>query len=660
MNASSSARKPTDANPPANIAEFALHWTDANNRDDFVALANNRVKIGAGANCDIVLQDSERRPLQCLVVHGPRGVFARNWRADAALNGNSFTEAFLQPGDRMSFGNAQFELVDRTSVAPAAQPEQEPAAKTADNSATVAALEEAARQIQQLNQSLTESRNEAAANQQRLGELQAEIAELQSANQQPAAAESASPVADEASINELQRQKAELDALQKELYESRETLRSEREEVESVLRAERDRLIVEAANIEAEKERLAQEQANAQNEPVADDGQIDEVAAQAEQLAQRERQLEETIAREQAELNAQREQLEQMQAELASERKLARLEIEKERLQLQAEMDEMRSSTTDEVVESYDNTHVVDAAETADEPVENDYEQANEPRETAEDVIERMRAAGIYNESSSDEASADRYEEEPVAAEEQPEEEAQPSLGDAAPVSFIDRYKDSFADEFEDEAPAQNHYTPQPSYDESPAETYGEPEPSGEEGEDSIEDYMAQLMQRLQGGVTGEAPAPKPDPKPVDEVVETPEPVAAVEQPPVAEKEVVMDASEYKPRSSAPEQNSNMAAMRDLANQSARSAIKTSTTKVRWAFAGARFGMALFFFSIGSVMFYMKDSLLSPMFFGALVTGVGGIVLCYQGVQILAGKNPNAPPRILAAKKAPKDQFEEE
>ncbi|EMI54506.1 myosin heavy chain [Rhodopirellula sallentina SM41] len=121
----------------------------------------------------------------------------------------------------------------------------------------------------------------------------------------------------------------------------------------------------------------------------------------------------------------------------------------------------------------------------------------------------------------------------------------------------------------------------------------------GEPEDDSIEAYMNRLLQRVQGQPeTGDAPAVaakpvEPAPKADTHVTEEMPPVEVAEEP-VTEPEVDPNAP-LVPRSQAPERNSDLSAMRELANASARSAITRSnktqshTTRMQ---AMVKFGQA--------------------------------------------------------------------
>lgn len=96
-------------------------------------------------------------------------------------------------------------------------------------------------------------------------------------------------------------------------------------------------------------------------------------------------------------------------------------------------------------------------------------------------------------------------------------------------------------------------------------------------GEDSIEAYMNRLLNRVQGGPAGSEPAPES--QPVIEAAADPEPYVDADDAmyPSDEQQELLDSGEQlAPRSQAPEGQS-MAAMRELANQSARNAINRSS-----------------------------------------------------------------------------------
>lgn len=104
---------------------------------------------------------------------------------------------------------------------------------------------------------------------------------------------------------------------------------------------------------------------------------------------------------------------------------------------------------------------------------------------------------------------------------------------------------------------------------------------ASDDEEESIEAYMARLMNRVRATDVRDEPARKPEPtvvrSPSTEYTEVKETKTARE--PEPEK---FNPEEYKPRSQAPELADRMTAMRSLANDSARSAI-ASHAKRNWS-----------------------------------------------------------------------------
>ncbi|MEM9587734.1 MAG: hypothetical protein AAGA03_10685, partial [Planctomycetota bacterium] len=142
-----------------------------------------------------------------------------------------------------------------------------------------------------------------------------------------------------------------------------------------------------------------------------------------------------------------------------------------------------------------------------------------------------------------------------------------------------------------------------------PADGTQSDEPVGGAPEDdSIEAYMNRLLQRVQTGPEPPAPAQAPVTQTAPTTDELPETTDTSEEITSAEStsQPIDPAEPLVPRSQAPEKNSNLSAMRELANYSARSAISRSTkiqtrnTQMRafgrFASAGAAVicGMAVF------------------------------------------------------------------
>jgi hypothetical protein len=175
------------------------------------------------------------------------------------------------------------------------------------------------------------------------------------------------------------------------------------------------------------------------------------------------------------------------------------------------------------------------------------------------------------------------------------------------------------------------------------------PDRGGDESDVSIEDYMTQLMQRVRGKSEQDLPpAPKRRPAPAAPATKV---VAAAPSAPASLSKAVVDERvksdvpckletlrSLPARSAAPEQSSSLQAMRELANQSARSAIDTSALR-RWqANVRAKFAVSVCSVVGGGALLTFSSGLLSwttaaalGAFAAAGVFGVLGYHLRRQG-----------------------------
>jgi outer membrane murein-binding lipoprotein Lpp len=160
-------------------------------------------------------------------------------------------------------------------------------------------------------------------------------------------------------------------------------------------------------------------------------------------------------------------------------------------------------------------------------------------------------------------------------------------------------------------------------------------EHNAESGEDdSIESYMAALLARSRGEA---APPSLIVPQKKYAQQSEPEPrvfaeVKAVE--PKKEAQPTLKAEEYRPRSQAPEQANKLAAMRELANESARSAIDVSIKK-RWRTKSiTSLAIGIGGFVASGTAFYTAPEILSLSSFLGAVACVAGGFFVHKSVQL--------------------------
>lgn len=247
-----------------------------------------------------------------------------------------------------------------------------------------------------------------------------------------------------------------------------------------------------------------------------------------------------------------------------------------------------------------------DAPEAAVEPVAvvDEYE---EPTATLSEPVE---AASEYEKAVPQSivdlwGAAEAKIEEPVAA---PKPEPQ--------VSFIERFAHLVPEEDE---PVER-----------PAAVAAMPTAPASDDDDSIDDYMRKLMQRVRGTSTNEdnpVPARKPAlaamvSETADEDRNEPAQTQPIDAPP-AKHEMLRDISELR-RGPAPEAMANMGALRQLANQSARHAIDVAASRQSREKATMRLTVSVISVAVGTLASIVSPSPLDLQFIGGFTSVVIG------------------------------------
>lgn len=100
--------------------------------------------IGSAPYCALQLKSPAVRPIHCLLVRGRNGTAIRNWaRGHTRLNGRNFDDALLVVGDRLSIGPIELEIVS-LDTAPGNRHSSEATAGPADSAALRPAVAAAA------------------------------------------------------------------------------------------------------------------------------------------------------------------------------------------------------------------------------------------------------------------------------------------------------------------------------------------------------------------------------------------------------------------------------------------------------------------------------------------------------------------------------------
>ncbi|MBU4271540.1 MAG: hypothetical protein KKA28_06730 [Planctomycetes bacterium] len=140
-----------------------------------VRLKSHKCTIGAGKHCSLRLRAPGVAPLHCLVVRGRAGAVVRRWAADTLLNHQAFDDAPLSPGDRLSVGPVELEV-----LGVGADPQQPPETSHSDDSARLAELETQRRSLeQQRRQWQIEQEDTRRKLDEQLAQLTAQTADLE-------------------------------------------------------------------------------------------------------------------------------------------------------------------------------------------------------------------------------------------------------------------------------------------------------------------------------------------------------------------------------------------------------------------------------------------------------------------------------------------------
>lgn len=240
----------------------------------------------------------------------------------------------------------------------------------------------------------------------------------------------------------------------------------------------------------------------------------------------------------------------------------------------------------------------------------------------------RTESVGHFDGTECGEAVCSEITEMPVTSGKVVESAAPPAKSVAEPESFFDK----FPHLLKQEEPASEAATPSSpvgvSYEvpiESPP--VESPRSSGGDDDDSIESYMNRLLQRVRGETSSSKAAVAPMPAPRSVTLEDlPDEVSvAPEQAPQTPARPVSNLDDIK-AAPAPERSHNMAALRDLANQSARGAIQTSNRRQHRESAKSKLTVSLFGIICGIVVMKLSPSYTSPEFIGGLVPLFAGLV----------------------------------
>lgn len=98
----------TQGSPPG---ELCLRVVGSARDGQVVRLTAAKCAIGSAEGCTLRLRARGVRPVHCLVLRGTNGTVARSWAPNTRINGETFRDAVLEAGDRLSIGPVEFEVL---------------------------------------------------------------------------------------------------------------------------------------------------------------------------------------------------------------------------------------------------------------------------------------------------------------------------------------------------------------------------------------------------------------------------------------------------------------------------------------------------------------------------------------------------------------------
>lgn len=626
--------------PPATAsvasAELALRVVGTEHHGRIVRLRSAKCSIGSAAGCTLRLRGEGIRELECVILRSPRGVAVRAWSEAAKLNGHAFVAAPLIAGDRLSLGSIELEVLD-----PQALPRT--AAATSPTDVDRRRFEQLEHEAQAAAAARDALAKQMAEHDEHVARLCAELAEaerlveqLRKEAESPAADEQEVDVAAlEARIEQLvaQRQAAEKEReSERELWHGErdkllatvEQLTNEFERFKAAAQAEHKRVHAEVDKAARSGNLTVQQHRELREMEVA----ITHWRERCEEQTAKASMLEQRIA-----------ELQASDADRSSPSNALQLELEAAARQLDADTERLleREQTLDDKILAWEAQQAAAAADVQAqrEQIAAELAELARRRQAVEDEIQlarraseeelaaaRQQLAALRSEIEQRQAILEereaalaeewnRLEEErqallahpivaatPTREDEQPETDEPSAATNTAEVDSAPYQPPSASDIiaklsasglWKDDAPANESAAeperPEPAWkalvpEAEIAKPAAPPAPAAEE-DDSIEAYMQRLLKRVSGDNAPSTWKPAADSSststPVDAASDENEAASAsgAEEQPVEEP---FDFQTYVPRA-APELTANLAAMRELANSSARTAIDTSSKR---------------------------------------------------------------------------------
>lgn len=204
--------------------DLALRIRGTSRSGQVIRLSSAKCTIGSDRNCTLRLRAPGVKAFHCLILRGSQQTVVRRWSPDTRLNGFTFEDAPLQPGDRLSIAGIELEILAGVAASPRSPGERLQDALPTRTAAIPEATVESGRE--QLRVVSRQGRRRTARMIERIRQLNTRLAESQAAG-------------------------AEIEALRQQLAESQTGAQQE-------LNARSAALDTLAARLEAERRELEQ------------------------------------------------------------------------------------------------------------------------------------------------------------------------------------------------------------------------------------------------------------------------------------------------------------------------------------------------------------------------------------------------------------------
>lgn len=558
---------------PSTTGELVLRICGTPRAGQVVRIRAAKCSVGSGANCTLRLQARGVHLLHCLILRTSHGAAVRCWSGDTRLNGRPFTDSRLEQGDCLSIGPIDLEILDTDrdpSIADDWTPQQSVLLPRIVHAGAATRKLEPPQPVP-----LQPDPDELHRLARKLRRARRKIAQLR--RQPPASPAQREDCPDPTKgMADLELAREALERDRKDWQRDQAEAEKRIEQKAAELRTRRAALDQRSEEFDEELTRLEalrqEHQAQAiqfQGQRAALEGVLARWSAQWADTHFRLDERQQEIEARETTLRHQRENLDQQRAEQLAEFEGREAELARREAAWREQHDALETQLRQREAQlDARQAELGRNEETLTQPV--GCSDAEEHAKTGCRLLEQTLTEPV---PCSDGSSSRRWWQNSSPSEPDTDGEAStppdgaPRDGDGAPIelaAILRRLGRRIPESDEPQEASPDLEKPAPSGD-APSLLHRE------EDEESIDDYMARLLERVNGKPSDAAMPRTPATRP-----SRPEPQPALEEPEAPEPEQP-SGSRRRARVVPPEHSMNLPAMRELANFSANSAIHRHT-----------------------------------------------------------------------------------